>query len=239
MDAHELPQISAMYESTIGIYVFAIYKLNSEIQLLRKKIDTMRYLINIEQFGKDIEEYVENEEAILTEKIKEWEKSILSSLEYNNLKSVTPEEMKELKTMYHYIITRIHPDLNPDFNEKNAKLYNIAVNAYKKADFNELYAVKMLIDDHSTQNLPKDVDEIKQQIIAYKKSINDLQIYISSKKALAVYGKLDLLTDKDKLRKAIDKYKEEIAEREDDLAFYQQKYDLTLAEYKSYGSTIN
>jgi hypothetical protein len=239
MDAHLLPQISAKYQSTLGVYVFKLYKLGGEINLLRKKIKAIQYLINTEQFNLDMDKYMEKETALLEEQIDAWENDLLDGIEYNNLKSLSDKEMKDIKYTYIHIITQIHPDLNPDFSEKDAKLYNIAVTAYKNSNLDELKALKLILEKDSKAQEPKSANDLQQEITSYKQSIAILKDDIKAKKESHLYKLMDLLNDKEKLEELKDNYSKEIKERESSLDYYQKKYDLTLTEYNKYGKTIN
>ena len=60
---------------------------------------------------------------------------------------LSPEEIKELKKLYHDIVRKLHPDLNPDLPDEAAVLWERVQAAYQMNEWQELYLLAEMVEE--------------------------------------------------------------------------------------------
>ena len=66
---------------------------------------------------------------------------------YIGAEKLSPEEIKELKKLYHDIVRKLHPDLNPDLPDEAAVLWERVQAAYQMNDWQELYLLAEMVEE--------------------------------------------------------------------------------------------
>ena len=67
--------------------------------------------------------------------------------EHFSAKKWTPEETKAFKKLYHDIVRKLHPDLNPDLPDGAKELWQRIQEAYKANNWDELFLLADMVNE--------------------------------------------------------------------------------------------
>jgi hypothetical protein len=202
---HICPEIERRYVLEFGTYEYSLYKVELEIDKLKRKLKLIQIEINHENeidIGK-IEEKVSKE-------FEEYEKQLqdqideIRLLEETKVEKLSESDTKKLKQIYRMLIKRLHPDLNPNPSFLEISLFIKATNAFKKGDLEELESVVAILPDESTDET-SEIDNLEELVKSYEDKIVKL-------KNDYPYNKKELLEN----RKSGNEYKEMLIELIDD-----------------------
>ena len=188
--SHACPEIERNYVLEFGIYEYKLYKFELEINKLKRKIQLIQIEINHEN-AIDLSKI----EKILDNEFEEYEKQIqaqideIKYLEENPLEELSESNAKELKQLYHMLIKKLHPDLNPDQTIYEQNLFLRAVYCFENGDLKGLKSVAAILPEGSSEEV-WEIDEMKKMIENYENKINKV-------KNEYPYNKKELLENKD------------------------------------------
>jgi hypothetical protein len=145
---HVCPQLQTEYLLKIGRLEYAVFEYQGKILRIKREIEMIQAKLNREEPFDivEIEKQLEIEYKEYTEELLEKEKEIEEAkFKKDSMgRPLTEEEVAELKSLYTYIVKKLHPDLNPDTTEKEHSLFSDAVTAYKDADLSELRVINLV-----------------------------------------------------------------------------------------------
>ena len=185
---HVCPEIEMEYVLEFGLYEYRLYKLELEIDKLKRKIQLIRIEIN---HGNEID--LDKIDMQLNEEFEEYEKQVqaqideINNLEENGVEKLSPQDSRKLKKLYRKLIKRLHPDLHPNQTFFELNLFYRAVYCFENGDLKGLESVATLLPDG-------DVEEVSE-IEKIKELIREFEQRISKLKDDYPYNKKELLED--------------------------------------------
>lgn len=157
----ELVEFYTELTSVVGANLEAEYMLKlggKEHELFTCQVELLRLKreIGLYQAAKNRGEKISAEEVrhILEHEFAEYKKEL--ALQKEKLKfaqellgaeKLSPEECKKLKKLYHDIVRRLHPDLNPDLPDGASALWDRVQWAYQMNDWRELELLGDMIEE--------------------------------------------------------------------------------------------
>ena len=85
------------------------------------------------------------------------------ALQRSKAEHLTDEENKELKKLYRTVVKQLHPDINPDISEAQARLFDNAVTAYKNGDLVFLRLIQEMVGEPKAQPESQDVMSVLRE----------------------------------------------------------------------------
>lgn len=209
--------IKAEYMLKIGKYELERYQLFFNIQKIKREIA-------LYQIAQNRGEVITEEEvnAIIEEEIKEYRLQLELLVaqyefaqEYDKLENISPEEYQEIKRLYRYIVKRIHPDLNDNFNEEMKSLWEMTQDAYNENNLVKLQEVKLLLDSKDFHVITiNDFDKLNDQKLTLQRRIYEEKLRIKEMKNQFPYNKTSILQDEEMVKEIVSEIQEEIKELE-------------------------
>ncbi|MCR5026349.1 MAG: hypothetical protein K6A34_02755 [Methanobrevibacter sp.] len=193
------PEIERDYVLEFGMSEYELYKIELEIDKLKRKLQLIQIEINNEN-----EVNLDKIEEKLNEEFDEYEKQLqaqideIKLLENTDVRKLSESETKKIKKIYRMLIKRLHPDLHPNLSYLEISLFYKATNAFKKGDLKELESVVALLPDESVEEI-SEIDNLKELVKYYEDKIAEV-------KSEYPYNKKELLSNK----KSIEDYKKMI-----------------------------
>jgi len=177
--------LEALYITRIGKNEYELFRLGCQSSLLKRKIELIQAKIN---HAEEVNlKYVEDQ---LDQEYKDWQEKInkmVSDIEAGKerLKNLMPEnESKEFQKLYRILVKKLHPDINPDQNEKGRLLWNRVQHAYILGDLEELRTIELLLEDIGDTVTEENIlSVIDRQIKSLKEKILNLIEYIKKIKS--------------------------------------------------------
>lgn len=207
---HVCPEIEMKYVLEFGIYEYRLYKLELEIDKLKRKLQLIRIEIN---HGNEID--LEKINKKLDKEFEEYEKQIraqideINFLEENKPEKLSSNDSKKLKKLYRMLIKRLHPDLHPNQTFFELNLFYRAVTCFEKGDLKGLESVATLLPDEDTGEV-SEIEKLKELVREFEERIFKL-------KEDYPYNKKEMLEDKDSCNEYISMLLELIDDRKEDV----------------------
>lgn len=201
--SHEGPHLESLYLKEIGTLCYKVYVLDTEIAKLKLEVNLIQSYINknTEINQQKIDEEIEEAAKLYKERLEAKAQAIKEAKAALNNPVLTPEESAKLKTAYHFIVKKLHPDLHPNPTEREKELFILAQIAYKNGDVQEMQNVLMqlekndqneiIIDDLAKEvehlklmqeKLEKDIEKIEQRFPFTQRELLDTPELLSKKK---------------------------------------------------------
>ena len=171
-----------------------------------------------------VKKIIETEFSQYQEQLKAQQEKLKQAQEYLSSRPFTEEETKAFKKLYHDIVRKLHPDLNPNLPEGAAALWKKVQEAYKNNFWNEMAILADLIDEllEGKKDYIESINsmvQIKEELEKIQQKINDLESKISDTNKRIPFSYKELLQDpiqisskRRKLDKQIKLYKNHIEE---------------------------
>ena len=161
------------YMLKIGGLEHQLYAKQCEAQRLKRKAELIQAALNRQEkpdFTR-IERLLDKEFAAYQEKLDEQIYKMNEALKHSRAELLSPEDTKELKSLYRKIVKVLHPDLHPNISDAERQLFENAVTAYKNGDLLSIRAIYETIGDGPAA--PDDADTI-QVLMKTKKHLEEL-----------------------------------------------------------------
>ena len=208
------PEIERQYVLEFGLFEYELYRLELEIDKLKRKIQLIQKEINHEN-----EIDLNKIEEIINREFEEYEKQLqaqideIKYIEDIKTKELSDEDFKKIKKLYKLLIKRLHPDLNPNQTFFEYNLFLNTVKHFKNGDLKGLESILAILPGEETEET-SEIEDLKNLVEDYEKRISDV-------KKDYPYNKKGLLDDKKSgneyrqmLIELIDDRKEEIVKLE-------------------------
>ena len=150
------PQLEAEYATKIGCLENDLLKWQIAARRAKRSYTLAQAKINAGELPdtQEIEEQLDSE-------FKEWETKLKKSIHdfmqatqrMAGSKTLLPSESRELKKLYHTIVKRLHPDLNPDLNDDEKHFFAMAKSAYESGNLDLMRSIEL-----STQGMGGDAN---------------------------------------------------------------------------------
>ena len=139
------PNLLAFYQQKLGPWELQCLQAQVAAARARRKLEMARAALNRGQrpdWG-EIEGRLELEFLTWQQRLREAAQCLEAAGE--RLKSLLPPaDDRELKKLYYALVKALHPDVNPDLNEGQRRLWQRVQDAYAFADLDELRALALL-----------------------------------------------------------------------------------------------
>ena len=172
----------------------------------------------------EVDLVIEREFAEYKKQLEEQCKKLQSAQEHFSAQKLTDEETKVFKKLYHDIVRKLHPDLNPDLPAGAAELWERVQMAYKANYWDELFLLADMADELLEGKIDfvesiNTMEQIKEELAKITNKISDLEKQIADTSKRVPYSYASLLANPAEVmrkRKALDEEiklcKEHIAE---------------------------
>lgn len=164
------------YIHHFGDLLYELYRYQIEIIKLKKSISFCIQKVNNDEHinMQELDSYIEYEMKSYYEELEELlEEKRLIDESYQNV--ITPEELKDLKSIYYKIAKLIHPDLYQ--GEYDETIKGFWENACIYYEFNDLSSIKevydatvMYLEDYNVDNI--EIESIDEKILKVKSDID-------------------------------------------------------------------
>jgi len=145
------PKLKEEYMQKIGAYEEQVLRLELEVSLQEKKKQLVQTAINrredidLEAIEQQLEEERTNQLNRLNQVYKAGEQQG---------EKLTEEEKEELQTLYSDIVREFHPEVRNDMLEIQKKLYQKALEAYKRQNIVEMRLIHVMLFSAEAEELP-------------------------------------------------------------------------------------
>ena len=200
--------IKTEYILKIGKYEIERYNLYFGYVKLRRMIDLYQAAINKQEYisNDDVEEIINNETKEYQSEINCLINDLHTAIKIDQAERVTPEDYKKIKETYRYIVSRIHPDINPNPDQNSKFLWNMTQDAYLNNDLNHLLLLKSLVGNSEitiiNENQIEKLEKKHMEIIYHIDQINDR---IKRIKSGFPFNKIELLNNEEAIKKFVGK----------------------------------
>ena len=207
-----IPNLEAEYQLKIGFLEYEKFETQVSVNRLKRSIELAQAAINR---GESVN--LAKIEEILHEEFAEWEyklKEHLNKVEAakHHVKSLlSPEESREIATIYKKIVKMLHPDINPEAYEKNRDLWERAAEAYQNGNLEGLRVLLLLLEEET--ETPRFNEKYHEKMTAQlKDSIKRLIAEMQSIKSKPPYSFKERLNDENWAIKEQERLKQETGE---------------------------
>lgn len=139
--------IETAYMLALGSLEYKAYEWHCRVLRIRRKIDIIQAKINRQEniILSAIDKQLDEEFAEYQRKLDEQIQKMNEALERSKCRTLTQEEMKELKKLYRSIVKALHPDLHPEITPAQLQLFQNAVKAYECGDLESLRIISEMV----------------------------------------------------------------------------------------------
>lgn len=174
--------LEAEYMLQIGRRENEIFALQIQAQQLKREISLYQAAKNRRETISEaaVREIIAREFAEYKAKLDELEKKLREAEELHLCPKLSPAESKAVKDLYHDLVKKLHPDLNPDLPEAVKQLWPRIVAAYKGNDWLELNILSDMVEgllkrEKIEARLPDRAEEIREEQERIARKIAELQ----------------------------------------------------------------
>lgn len=167
------------YILQLGALEYKVYDLQSLRLRLERKIELIQIRldeeesINFNQIEEALDMEFESNQQERAHKIDQ----INNAIEYSQKPKVTQDEVNESRYLYRQIVTYLHPDLHPNLEEHQLKLFMHAVESFEKDDIAILKLVELLLNHESDD----DVDRSSlEKLMREKERLQEIEVSIQT-----------------------------------------------------------
>lgn len=198
---HDCKLIKAEYMSKIGVLEYKVYEFQMKYLRLKRKLELYQVYINRQELPNEteIENQLEAEYQEYEQKIKDMYEDVQNSLASLTGKILSEEDSAEVKKLYRILIKKLHPDLNPNYNEETKQLFLKLEYAYQNGDLKTLQNILLLIEDINPNKNELEIGELEELKNKKKKLlvfIEDLYSAIDKIKNSFPYNQIKFIKDK-------------------------------------------
>jgi ElaB/YqjD/DUF883 family membrane-anchored ribosome-binding protein len=182
----ECKNIEMQYMLAVGFLEYQAFELECAVRRLQRKIELIQAKINRQEAVDlpKIERLLDFEFAEYQEQLQEQVRKMNEAVERSQAQPLTGEETRKIKNLYRSIMKTLHPDLNPDLSQEKLELFYRAVEAYERADLDEMTLIAAILADFepsavSAESFEK-LNEEKDRLNQLLKQVKDQIIQIKS-----------------------------------------------------------
>lgn len=146
---HEQPLLTALYLQKIGSIQYKSYCLEVELAQLKQRLSLLQIFVNRNEKPdlNAVDKEIEIRFSEYQQKIEFDAKQLAAARDFLKGSFLSPEESKRIKEVYYIIVKRLHPDINPDSDERMNELFVKAQTAYELSDLPTLQQILVLLDN--------------------------------------------------------------------------------------------
>lgn len=200
--------LETQYMMKVGRKEYKLFGLQVEMLRLKREIALYQAAKNrAEVITKEqVKSIIDKEFADFKELLKtQQEKLKLAEAIYNS-PLLSPEKVAEIKKVYHHLVMKLHPDLNPNQPELAKHFWEQVVSAYKEQRWDELLLLNDMVRDMLNGNAQDGLsfgafDAIQREIEKISEKIHSLQQKMDELKTKPPYCYEELLANPAKILK--------------------------------------
>lgn len=198
----EAEMIKVEYQMKLGCLENQAFELKNKCLRYKRKLEMYQAKRNrMEEIQPEEIENVLDEEyreygLLLRQRIDEYNRAFNLS----QCRTLSTEECKEIKRLYHKIVLKLHPDLHADISETQMALFQNAVRAYECGDLSGLQTVFSIVDTNemSTELNEDGLWELRKKRDSILGLIEKKRNDIDEMKQKYPYNLVEILQDEDK-----------------------------------------
>ena len=150
--------------------------------------------------AEEVKLVIEREFAEYKKQLEEQCKKLQSAQEHFSAPKLTDEKTKVFKKLYHDIVRKLHPDLNPDLPAGAAELWERVQTAYKANYWDELFLLSDMADELLEGKIDfvesiNSMEQIKEELSKITNKISDLEKQIADTNKRVPYSYETLLAN--------------------------------------------
>ncbi len=214
--------LTALYISKVGQLRYDLFVVETDIAKLKLEMHLLQVYVNqnkkidFEAVNKEIEAATEHYKQELEHKAQQ----IMAAQHILSLPLLSDFEAAELKRLYHIIVKRLHPDLNPDTSDDEKELFAQAQSAYKNGDIDLMRNLYEKMEKKEPV-LPK-LETLADEVESLKKKIAKIQNDIEKLNNTFPFNQRDFLDNEALVEKEQQRIREEIETKCKQRDEYQQ-----------------
>lgn len=166
--------LEMQYLLLFGQMEYDIYKLIVEYRRLRRKKQLLQAAVNRQEpiHEDQIERVLDEEMAIYREAMKEKQQKLDWAMMREKSAFLSAEDARELKKKYRAIVKVLHPDINPDVEKWQIKLFQEAVEDYKNGNLAHIREIYLLVE---TMAPPEGMDDERSRETLLQERLNQIE----------------------------------------------------------------
>ena len=141
------PNLLTLYQTKLGPWELRLLEARCDIARLKRRVEMVQASLNRGQKPDldAIDACLELEFITWQQEMKEAAQKI-EAAQFRLEHQLTAEQDAELKKLYHALVKKLHPDVNPDLMEDQKRFWAQVLVAYEAGNLEELKALTLLTD---------------------------------------------------------------------------------------------
>ena len=232
MISHDLPYLTSLYLELIGRKLYEVYCLSLELSILKQRMTLLQAYVNRNEVPdvKAVDKKINVQFAEYQKRIEEEAKKLAAARDYLLKGSLlSEEETKELRTIYFMIVKRLHPDVNPNLNEKDKELFIKAQAAYEMLDLDSLRLILISLDLDNPP--PVEAYKLEEMVEKLTENVRELQSQIDKLNLEFPFILKEKLINEEWVKSELESAQKEIEAYKIEIEKYK-KYVILLEEWK-------
>lgn len=232
MISHDLPYLTSLYLELIGRKLYEVYCLSLELSILKQRMTLLQAYVNRNEVPdvKAVDKKINVQFAEYQKRIEEEAKKLAAARDYLLKGSLlSEEETKELRTIYFMIVKRLHPDVNPNLNEKDNELFIKAQAAYEMLDLDSLRLILISLDLDNPP--PVEAYKLEEMVEKLTENVRELQSQIDKLNLEFPFILKEKLINEEWVKSELESAQKEIEAYKIEIEKYK-KYVILLEEWK-------
>ena len=137
------------YMMLIGKWEYRLFSLQFQARRLKREISIYQAAENRGEVvaAAEVEAILDREFAEYEAALEERQEMIRRAEEHHFCPKLSAEETRAIRDLYHDLVRKLHPDLNPDLPEGARQLWEKVVTAYRNSDWLELNILADRVED--------------------------------------------------------------------------------------------
>lgn len=180
------PQICAEYQCKIGVLKMRVFQFECDIRAFVRRIEMANAALNCGEkpIYEQIEREIETEFAAWRKQIAEQMQNIKTAKELEDLPPLCRAQSRELQTLYRKLAFLLHPDIIGTADERRAKFWRQASEAYQSGDLQTLRTIRLIVGNEISEDNPT----AENTNILENLKVRNLELKLSCEKFLDEIG---------------------------------------------------
>lgn len=203
------------YSIKIGKKEYELFSCRVEILRIKREIELFQAARNHGRTISDeeVNRVIAKEFSEYQEKLNKLQEKLRNAKERFLAPNLPEKEDKAIKKLYHDLVRKLHPDLNPDLPAEAAVLWERVQFAYKYCCFDELFLLSDMVDEllrgktDFVESLSS-MEQISNELVKINQKTSDLKKKIADTRSSVPFTYEELLSNPAKIlhmRKELDK----------------------------------
>ena len=205
------------YMLKLGKKEYELFSCQVEILRLKREISIFQAARNRgeEIPAEKVKQIIENEFAEYQEQLKIHQEKLQLAEQQLNARPFTDEETRAFKKLYHNIVHKLHPDLNPHLPPGAALLWERVQAAYKANLWDELFLLADMVDDLLEGKIDyveslNSMEQLREEMAKITQKIANLERQLSDTRKRVPFSYENLLENPTEVRQKREELKEQI-----------------------------